>query len=67
MHKHLINVVDIAFTYERALIVWLLSSVIFEGNLLTHITHSLMKDGVPSEKSEVGIKFVFGSTVKSKS
>ncbi len=33
----------------------------------SYITHSLMKDGVPSENSEVGINFVFGSKVKSKS
>ena len=32
----------------------------------SYITHSLMKDGVPSENSEVGINFVFGSKVKSK-
>ncbi len=30
----------------------------------SYITHSLMKDGVPSENSEVGIKFVFESKVK---
>ena len=33
----------------------------------SYVTHSLMKDGVPSENSEVGINFVFGSKVKSKS
>ncbi len=33
----------------------------------SYITHSLMKDGVPSENSEVVINFVYGSKVKSKS
>ncbi len=33
----------------------------------SYITHSLMKDGVPSENSGVGINFVFVSKVKSKS
>ena len=33
----------------------------------SYITHSLMKDGVPSENSKVGINFVIGSKVKSKS
>ena len=32
----------------------------------SYITHSLMKDGVPSENSEVGTNFVFGSKVNSK-
>ncbi len=33
----------------------------------SYITHLLMKDGVPSENSEVGINFVLGSKVTSKS
>ncbi len=33
----------------------------------SYITHSMMKDGVPSENSEVWINFKFGSKVKSKS
>ena len=33
----------------------------------SYSTHSLMKDGVPSENSKVGINFVFGSKDKSKS
>ncbi len=36
-------------------------------NTASCITRSLMRDGVPSENSEVGINFVFGSKVKSKS
>ena len=36
-------------------------------NSASYITHSLMKDGLPSENSEVVINFVFGSKVKSKS
>ncbi len=40
----------------------------FDKNSLQFIgIWSLMKDGVPSENSEVGINFVFGSKVKSKS
>ena len=33
----------------------------------SYITHLLMKDGVKSENSEVGINFVFGSKIESKS